>query len=210
MTSKEIATIPQPLPEAPKIATAILDFISKIPTSKELASKHPSDVARGKANKAAAKAALASGAIALPPGPIGWLTILPELVAVWKIQSQLVSDIAAIYGKRASLTQEQMIYCLFRHTAAQVFRDLIVRVGERVLVRRASLRVMQSIAKKIGVKVTQRALGKSLSRWIPVLGAVGIGAYAYYDTAQVAATAIELFESDIEFDVEKDDLAAIG
>lgn len=209
MTSKEIAKIPQPLSEAPKIATAILDFISKIPTSKELVSKHPSDVARGKANKAAAKAALASGAIALPPGPIGWLTILPELVAVWKIQSQLVSDIAAIYGKRASLTQEQMIYCLFRHTAAQVFRDLIVRVGERVLVRRASLRVMQSIAEKIGVKVTQRALGKSLSRWIPVLGAVGIGAYAYYDTAQVAATAIELFESDLEFDGDKDDSVAI-
>lgn len=208
-TSKEMTKIMQPASEAPKIAAVILHFISKIPASKELTSKSPADVARGKANKAAAKAALASGAIALPPGPIGWLTILPELVAVWKIQSQLVSDIAAIYGKRASLTQEQMIYCLFRHTAAQVFRDLIVRVGERVLVRRASLRVMQSIAEKIGVKVTQHALGKGLSRWIPVIGAVGIGAYAYYDTAQVAATAIELFESDMEFDIGEDDPAAI-
>ena len=82
---------------------------------------------------------IASGVIALPLGPIGWLTILPELIAVWKIQSQLVSDIAAIYGKRASLTQEQMIYYLFRHTAAQVFGDVVVRVGERVLVRRVSL-----------------------------------------------------------------------
>ena len=55
---------------------------------------------------------------------------------------------------------------------------------------------MQSIAEKVGIKISQRALGKGLSRWIPVIGAVGVGAYAYYDTAQVAATAIELFESD--------------
>ena len=206
MASKEIAKIEQPLSEAPRIATAILKFVSKIPASRELASQTPAAVARGKANHAAAKAAIASGAIALPPGPIAWLTILPELVAVWKIQSQLVADIAAIYGKRASLTQEQMVYCLFRHTAAQVFRDLIVRVGERVVVRRASLRVMQSIAEKIGVKVTQQALGKGLSRWIPIIGAIGIGAYAYYDTAQVAATAIDLFERDIDLESDKHDL----
>ena len=149
---------------------------------------------------------IASGVIALPPGPIGWLTILPELIAAWKIQSQLVSDIAAIYGKRASLTQEQMIYYLFRHTAAQVFGDVVVRVGERVLVRRVSLYLMQSIAEKIGVKVTQRALGKGLSRWIPVIGALGIGAHAYCDTAQVAASAIDLFKREIELESDKQNL----
>ena len=206
MASKEITGIEQPVSEVPKIATAILNFVSKIPASVEPASNTPAAVARVKANQAAAKAALASGVIALPPGPIGWLTILPELVAVWKIQSQLVSDIAAIYGKRASLTREQMIYCLFRHTAAQVFRDVVVRVGERVLVRRVSLKVMQSIAEKIGVKVTQHAIGKGLSRWIPVIGALGTGAYAYYDTAQVAASAIDLFEREIQLESDKQDL----
>lgn len=202
MSSKEIAKISQPEVAAPKIATAILDFISKIPGSTEQASTTPKQVAREKANKSSAYAALASGAIALPPGPLGWLTILPELLAVWKIQSQLVADIAAIYGKKASLSQEQMMYCLFRHTAAQAFRDLTIRVGERVLVKQASLKVMQSIAKKVGVKISQRALGKGLTRWIPIVGAVGVGAYAYYDTAQVAATAIELFENELAVPVE--------
>ncbi len=204
MSSREIAKISQPEAAAPKIATAILDFISKIPASTEQASITPKQVAREKANKSSAYAALASGAIALPPGPLGWLTILPELLAVWKIQSQLVADIAAIYGKKATLSQEQMMYCLFRHTAAQAFRDLTVRVGERVLVKQASLKVMQSIAKKVGVKISQRALGKGLTRWVPIVGAVGVGAYAYYDTAQVAATAIELFESELEISVELD------
>jgi hypothetical protein len=30
-----------------------------------------------------------------------------------------------------------------------------------------------------------------------VIGALGVGAYAYYDTGQVASTAIALFENDI-------------
>ncbi|MGH8108987.1 MAG: EcsC family protein [Arenimonas sp.] len=201
MVSKEIAKIAQPA--ASQIADVILDFISKIPSSAEQASNTPKDIAREKANKAAAYAALASGTLSLPPGPLGWLTILPDLLAVWKIQSQMVADIAAIYGKTASLSKEQMLYCLFRHLTAQAFRDLTVRVGERVLVKQASLKVMQSIAEKVGVKISQRALGKGLSRWIPVIGAVGVGAYAYYDTAQVAATAIELFESDTLIPIEQ-------
>jgi hypothetical protein len=50
----------------------------------------------------------------------------------------------------------------------------------------------------VGAKLAQRAAGKGLARWVPVLGALGMGAYAYADTAQVAATAIDLFEGVIE------------
>jgi hypothetical protein len=114
----------------------------------------------------------------------------------------MVADIAGTYGKQASLTHKQMIYCLFRHSAAQAVRDLVVRVGERVLVRRVSLRALQAIAQKIGVRITQRALGKGIARWLSIVGALGVGAYGYYDTGQVAQTAIELFESEIQVEPE--------
>jgi hypothetical protein len=120
------------------------------------------------------------------------------MVVVWKIQAQMVADIAAYYGKKRVLTQEQMLYCLFKHTASQAVRDLVVRVGERVIVRRATVRATQAVAQRIGLKVTQRALAKSASRWLPVVGALGVAAYAYYDTAQVASTTIDLCERDIE------------
>ncbi len=183
---------------ATSVANAILHLVARVPRTKLLASSNPGDAARGLANTAAAKAAVISGSLALPPGPLGWLTILPDLVAIWKLQSQMVADIAAVFGKTATLSQEQMLYCLFRHAAAQAVRDLVVRVGERVVVQRATLRVLQRTAERIGVKVTQRAAGAALSRWIPILGAVGVGAYAYYDTAQVARTAIELFGNPLE------------
>jgi hypothetical protein len=91
-----------------------------------------------------------------------------------------------------------MLYCLFRHAASQAVRDLVVRVGQRYLVKEASIQVITAVARRIGVRVTQRAATSAVSRWIPIVGAVGIGAYAYYDTAQVARTAIELFAHDIE------------
>lgn len=201
MTKKEtLPTIVDESQIAGKAAKAIMGFIGHVPASHQRHSKTPLPGARKVASTAAAQAALAAGSLALPPGPLGWLTILPEMVAVWKIQAQMVANIAATYGKTETLSQEQVLYCLFRHTAAQAVRDIVVRVGERFLVKRASLAVIQNIAHKIGIKVTKTALGKGLSRFMPLVGALGVGAYAYYDTTQVAKTAIELFSSDIQIE----------
>lgn len=179
---------------------AIERFISHVPTTDEHKSKDPVARARHITNGAAAKAALVSGGLALPPGPLGFATILPDLIGIWKLQAQMVADIAGVFGKTAFLTREQMLYCLFKHAAAQLVRDLVSRVGERFLIRRVSLRAMQRIVRKIAGRVTQRVIGKALSRWLPIVGAVGVGAYAFYDTAQVGKTAIELFQGDLELE----------
>ncbi|MDQ3776689.1 MAG: EcsC family protein [Pseudomonadota bacterium] len=183
-----------------KVAEAILGLIAQVPNTDEPKSPDPGTRARVIASRAAMKAALTAGSLALPPGTLGWLTMLPELVAVWKLQAQMVADIAGIYDKNAYLTREQMIYCLFRHTAAQAVRDLVVRVGERILVQGVSLGAMQVIAREVGISITRRAIRKGVSRWLPVIGALGVGTYAYFDTAQVARTAIELFEREITLD----------
>jgi uncharacterized protein (DUF697 family) len=193
--------IPASDPGAPtpaqRITAAVLDVLSRVPSTEVAASPTPSTRARAIARGAARKAALTSGALALPPGPLGWLTVLPELAAVWRLQAQMVSDIAGVYGRQVTLDREQMMYCLFRHTAAQAMRDIVVQVGGRFLVQQASVRVMQSVAKKVGLTLTKRGIGAGVARWVPVIGAVGVGAYAYYDTAQVARTAIELFEAEL-------------
>ncbi len=185
---------------ADAVARTILDFLSNIPSTDEREATNPEDRARYIGHKAALKASALAGALALPPGPLGIATILPDLVGVWKIQAQMVADIAGAYGKTGVLSQEQMLYCLFKHAAAQVIRDLVVRTGGRMLVRRVTLRVLQNIAQKIGITVTQRTLAKAVLRWLPIAGAIGVGAYAYYDTAQVAATARELFSGKLDIE----------
>lgn len=181
-----------------KVVEAILGAITRIPATEMTESPMPGDAARAIAREASLKAAAAAGALGLPVGPVGWLTIVPEMLKVWRIQTQMVADLAGVYGQTAWLSREQMAYCLFRHGAAMAVRDLVVRVGGRYLVKQVSLQSFQTIAKKIGIKVSQRALGKAFSRWMPVVGAVGVAGYAYFDTSQVARTAIELFESGIE------------
>lgn len=183
-----------------KISEAILQFVGKVPTSSQPPSPTPAASAHSIANTAAMKAAATAGALAIPPGPAAYVTILPEILTVWRIQAQMVADIAAVHGKASLLSQEQMIYCLFRHTAAQAMRDIVIRVGERYLVKRASLRTLQKIAEKVGIRITQRVIKKAISRWVPVVGALGVGGYAWYDTANVAKTAIDLFSSDIDRD----------
>jgi len=59
--------------------------------------------------------------------------------------------------------------------------------------------VLQTIAERLGVKVSQRAIAKSAARWLPLVGSIGVAGYAYYDTAQVAATATELFADNLQF-----------
>ncbi|MBS0383666.1 MAG: hypothetical protein JSR56_14685 [Proteobacteria bacterium] len=194
------ASVPIPRSEpSQRIAHQILDFLSHIPASDELPREHPRARAEAIALAARRKAFLASSSLALPPGPLGWLTVLPELVTIWKIQAQMVADIAAACGRHATLTREQMLYCLFRHAASQAVRDLAVRAGQRWIVHAATTHAIRSIAERIGIKLSERALGSSLARMLPVAGALGVGAYAWYDTRQVARTAIAMFTHEVEF-----------
>jgi hypothetical protein len=180
-----------------QLRDALLELVSRIPVSREASSAAPAERARALILQASSKAAVISGSLALPPGLIGLLTILPELQLVWSTQAQLVADIAAVYGKSYQLGRQQMIFCLFRHVAGQLLRDVVVRAGERYLVRPTTLRVVRQLLERIGVKVAERTAGRALSRLVPVVGAIGVGGYAFYDTRQVGRTAVALFEREI-------------
>jgi hypothetical protein len=178
------------------VQNAIMGVLSHIPATREPRDAHPVMRARAVAKAAALKTATVSGSLSLPPGPVGWLTIIPDLTMVWKIQAQMVADIAGAFGKEASLGQEQMLYCLFRHAAAHSVRSVLVRAGERALINRAPAHALEVAVRKIGVPVARRIAGRGVSRWLPVVGAVGVAGYAYFDTMRVARTTIDLFRSE--------------
>ena len=174
----------------------VLALVSQPPEARCTPIPRPGDAAAKAIESAASKAALAAGTLALPLGPLGWATIAPEMLAVWHIQRQLVADIAALYGRSAELGPTQMMWCLFRHTAAQALRDLTVRVGERVIVRPAAQAVLQRVAGAVGMHLGRKVASKALSRWVPLVGAAGVGAYAWWDTRQVGRAALQLFEAE--------------
>ena len=178
----------------------LLDLVAQIPEPREGQAAVPAERARELTRKAAVKSAATAGTLAIPVGPLGWLTIAPELYATWKIQAQLVSDIAGAYGKRDLLSREQMLYCLFSHTSAKAFQDIVVRVGERYLIRRAPLSVLVAIANKIALRIAQRSAGRMITRWVPAVGALGVAGFVYVDTGKVADNSIDFFERDVKIE----------
>lgn len=192
---------PSPFSRGPGVIShALHSLVSQIPASLEAPRADPAERVKSLAKTAALKAAAISGSFTLPPGPLGLATVLPDLLAIWRIQQQLVADIAGAYGKTSALTAESMVICLFKHGGAALTKGLFARQGDDVVVQRIANRTLVQLLEKIAVRVAQRIAAKSVSRWLPVLGALGAGAYAYYDTTHVASNAIDLFSSNIRRD----------
>ena len=176
------------------VSGVIERVIAEVPAPRVEASDDPGGAADEVARSAARNAAMLSGSLALPPGPLGMLTVLPDLYLIWKIQRQMVADIFALHGRTAELTKSHMLYCLFRHMASHVLRDVVVRAGQRAVVRQVSSSAITKTLGSLGVSVTQRIAGTAAGRWVPVVGAAAVGAYAYWDTLQVAKSARRLLE----------------
>jgi hypothetical protein len=176
------------------VVDAIEDVVARVPATRERAVEAPEVAARRLARRAATRAAGISGTLALPPGVLGLLTVLPDLVAIWRLQAQLVADIAGLYGRELQLTRTHMLYCLFRHAVSHVARDVAVRAGERLVIRQVSGGALRSVATGVGMSLTQRVVGTTASRWLPIVGAAAVAGYAYFDTLQVAKTAVKMLE----------------
>ena len=178
-----------------KAINIIFDLITNIPESIYVSSMDADSRVKLITQRASFKAATVSTTLSIPAGFTGILTAIPDIAAIWRIQAQLVADIAATYGKIALLTREAMVWCLFRHSAAQLLRDVAVRTGSRVVVQKLSTTALKKVIEKIGLKISSTFLSKSLLRAIPAIGAIGNGAYAYYDTTEVGKTAAAYFKA---------------
>jgi len=55
-------------------------------------------------------------------------------------------------------------------------------------------------AAAVGVQLGRQAAGRAVSRWVPLVGAAGVGAYAWWDTRQVGLAAQRLFERETVID----------
>jgi hypothetical protein len=189
MSESSIVPAPQVSDE---VGGAIERIIADVPPPHTHEVPDPQAEAERIAHGAARRAAMLSGGLALPPGPLGMLTVLPDLYLIWQLQRQMVADIFALHGRTAELTRTHMLYCLFRHLASHVVRDVVVRAGQRLMVQQVSASALRSMLGTIGLSVTRRLAGSTASRWIPLAGAAAVGAYAYWDTLQVARTAQKL------------------
>lgn len=145
--------------------------------------------------------AVISGGSGLVPGPMGMLTIVPELALVIRNQMSMVYDIGVAYGYGKKLNAELLIG-VFGYALGSGALGLLVIHGQKVLVRRASLQFMQKVIQLMAGKVTQRVLKSMVSKWLPIAGAVALAAWSKLSTHLIAERAISVFEKEIEISEE--------
>lgn len=162
-----------------------------------LAHSNPEKIVEEITKSAAWKAGTISATCSLPAGGLGFLTLLPELVMIFRIQGCLVKDIASIYGKSAELTRELLLFSLFKNGGAHLFRKFIEETGVKIMIRPTTVRAFQALLQKLGLDISRRVLRKNFSRWVPLAGAAITGSFAYFDTQAVGRNAQSIFSKEI-------------
>ena len=114
-------------------------------------------------------------------------------------QIQMVYDIGVANGKQAQITKELLIG-IFITAAGSSAGSMITIQGGKILVRRASLRVIQKLVAMLGGRITQQAAKSAISKWVPIIGAGAMATWTGYMTNNIGKKADELFKLDIEDD----------
>jgi nucleoid DNA-binding protein len=173
-----------------------------IPSDSDLEGKSPKELIK----HASWKAYWISFAASLAPGPFGYATIIPELIAVTKVQINLIHAIAKFYGK-AQILNGTLIALVFANQCGLQLGKTFVRKSAtkyfvRALGRKAMRPIVQKIASTIGVRITQRLAG----RWVIGGSSFIFGYFSKKMTEKIGEEAIKLFEREIEISSAKKEI----
>ncbi|MBN1382450.1 MAG: hypothetical protein JXA41_12295 [Deltaproteobacteria bacterium] len=136
----------------------------------------------------------------LIPGLWGFFTILPELIAVTKLQINLIYKLANYYGKAHRLNAS-IIFSIFA-TALGVgeHRIFMREVGPRIIVKTLSSQALRKMAPQIGANVGARITRRYVARWFPILTAPAFGYFSLATTTKIAYVADEIFLPDMDIE----------
>ena len=148
-------------------------------------------------NAASWKAFSISTAAAIPPGPFGLATILPEIVAVTKIQMNLIYRIAK-YHQQAGKVNRTLVLLIFGNALGfAVGSEFFKTMGSRLLMESAGSQGVGNIALRIGKKISTRILPKTVARWVPFVLAPIFGAFSKSMTMKIGREADKIFSKDL-------------
>ena len=145
----------------------------------------------------ARKAFWVSTALSAPWGPVGLATVLPEIVAIMKIQLGLIHKIANYFERQEALRPEVILF-LFAHALGLTFGPQIFRTaGTAVAIKSLGRPLVGRIARKIGMEVALKISRRAVGRWVPVLLAPLFGWFSLRMTERIGRRAVCLFSREI-------------
>ena len=149
---------------------------------------------------AAKRAFKVSTALGLIPGPVGLMAILPEVVAVTKIQINLIHRIARYHEKSEKVSPEMVLLILGNVFGVAAGAVLTRKAGTTLVIRSVNSRLMRRVARRIGNRMVDAIAEKAIGRWIPIATAPVFGYLSKSLTRRVGNEANRMLTLDFEID----------
>ena len=146
-------------------------------------------------DEAAQKAFKVSTALGLIPGPVGFMGILPEAVALTKLQINLICRIARHYNREERVDKEIVLLVLANVIGVAGGEALVRKAGTTLVIRSANTRVVRALARRIGTRAIENAAKKAIGRWIPLAVAPLFGYFSRSLTRKIGREAKRLLSS---------------
>ena len=189
---------------AAKIATILEEAIDHTITSRKTyfeqhPDKRPSALDLDKIiNTYATQNFVIAGASNLIPGPLGMLAALPELTLILRNQLQMIYDLSVAHGKQQDMNQYALLG-IFASALGEGAVALASIEGRNLLIKRASLKVVQRLLQWLGTKISQKLLKHLLAKWVPIAGAVVMATWSRQSTIDLGQRAEKMLRYDITF-----------
>jgi uncharacterized protein (DUF697 family) len=150
--------------------------------------------------KASRAAFLISTGAGIPSGPVGLVTIVPEIVAITRLQINLILRVAKFYQQEAKVNKTIILTVLGVAMGVVLKHALINKVGARIIVKSLSAEGAKRITREIGEKFAVGLLKRGIGRWVPLMLAPIFGYLSLSMTRKVGREAESLFSHELEVD----------
>jgi hypothetical protein len=132
------------------------------------------------------------------PGIAGLIAIVPELKATVENQIIMIYDIGVAHGKEEHLSKEIVLSLAMQSGIGSAGINALTRQGEKILIKKASVKVFQKLAEAFGVKLSASIIKSAVAKFVPVLGGVAIGIWVKYTTTQMGETSAMILGKDLD------------
>ena len=137
-------------------------------------------------------------------GPAGLLSIIPSFKKSLENQIIMIYDIGVANGKEDLMTKEMILSLAMQSSAGSAGINALAKQGQKVIVKKASVKIFQKIAKALGVKLSAGILKSAVAKFVPVLGGVAIAIWVKYTTTEMGETSAMTLGEDHDIEETED------
>jgi hypothetical protein len=139
-----------------------------------------------------------SGISGMLPGPAGLIAIIPELKSTLENQIVMIYDIGVAHGKEEHMSKEMVLALAMQSGLGSIGINALARQGEKILIKKASVKVFQQLAKIMGIRLTAGVIKSAVAKFVPVLGGLAIGVWVKYTTTEMGENTAVILSKKID------------